>query len=156
MPLFKFLVQSTISNVTNIWVARGYATIKNDASYRFRKQLAIALLRYTEPSRVRKTQPVTWQAIYTALSSTGQEKWQNICYGAHAKLSDIQKVCIVCAGRGSLPPSSSKRRKLEELTESQINAPRQRTLRTKYGCNRCKIYICNNAICWQQHMALDL
>ena len=52
MPLFKFLVQSTIVNATKIWVARGHSTIKSSASSKFRKQLATSLLRYTQPLKV--------------------------------------------------------------------------------------------------------
>jgi hypothetical protein len=35
MPLFKFLVQSTIVNAIKIWVARGHGTIKTGASSNF-------------------------------------------------------------------------------------------------------------------------
>jgi hypothetical protein len=154
MPLFKFLVQSTIVNAVKIWIAKGHGTIQRSASVKFRKQLATSLLRYTRPLKTHTQQPITWQAVHKTLCSGGEEKWQNTCYGTHVKLSDKARACIVCSGRGSPPPS--KRRKLLELTLSQSNSLRYPTPRTTYGCNRCNIYICNTAICWQQHMALNI
>jgi len=156
MPLFKFLVQSTIVNATKIWVAKGHGTIKSSASSKFRKELAASLLRHTEPLKACTQQPVSWQEVHKTLSSEGQEKWQNVCYGTHVKLSSVDRACIICAGRGTPPPSKRLRPELQELTSSQTNSLRKRTPRTTYGCNRCNIYICNTAICWQQHMALNI
>jgi hypothetical protein len=41
IPLFKFLLQSTIANAVKIWIAQGHSTIKDSASHKFRKQLAV-------------------------------------------------------------------------------------------------------------------
>ena len=150
IPLFKFLVQSTIANAVKIWIAQGHSTIKDSASHKFRKQLATSLLRYSQLKQ-RHRQPITWQAVSKTLSTESDKKWQN-CYGSHTKLSEVARACIIYAGRGSLP--LSKRRKLQELTASQTNS-RNQAPRTRYGCDRCNIFICRGALCWQQHMALD-
>jgi hypothetical protein len=152
IPLFKFLVQSIITNTVKIWIAQGHSTIKDSASYKFRKQLATSLLRHSQLKQ-RHQQLITRQAVSRTLSTGSDEKWQNTCYGSHTKLSEVARACIICAGRGSPPPS--KRRKLQELTASQTNS-RNQAPRTRYGCDRCNIFVCRGALCWQQHMALDL
>ena len=58
IPLFKFLLQSTIANAVKIWIAQGHSTIKDSASHKFRKQLATLLLRYSQLKQ-RHRQPIT-------------------------------------------------------------------------------------------------
>lgn len=105
------------------------------------------------------TLPIDGMGVWTNLASYCKSTSQNDCEGNHIVLSENHKECKACCARSRYTSAGTKRKPLSDLSENSINVRangektrRIRPPRTRYGCSKCKIHLCQFGPCWQEHI----
>jgi len=63
-------------------------------------------------------------------------------HGSNPIKLDSKKTCVACAAAGR------KRKAIEEISPNV----RRRTPQTTFGCELCKIPLCQSGECWKEHL----
>jgi hypothetical protein len=158
-PLWNYLFQSTICNATLIWIDQGHATKKKGGHLKFRTKLASQLMAHSSPSKY--TPPVDGFGVRTNLAlhvTVGVDG----CVGTHEVISQDAKACKACMAQGRRAQGGEKRKALGKLSENSVRIDQNgeklrkpRAPRTRYGCSACRIHLCQEGPCWEEHAQLS-
>ena len=153
-PLFHFLFDMT---VTNAYKLSSYATNgwpKRSGHKKFFEQLVNSLFKLST------SEP---QSNCAQISMDNIQWYPVVYYGYKAvRINEKQKTCSACfaAGRKSRVKKLSNRKPLCELSVNTTKRSRnrkdfkrpQKSPRTTYGCKLCRIPLCKDGPCWQEHV----
>jgi hypothetical protein len=161
-PLFMFLFQTSLSNAAKLWIDERARRLgeptskKKNQTLEFRIQVARRLLAGT------KAAPRGLRGVQSDGSTTALNTGQNTCSGPTSMGWKDAKICTSCQSSGR----RILKRKFGEISSSELNSrqgssqesqssqgSQSRPKRTRYGCSTCRVAICNDSICWQDHMA---
>ena len=152
--LWHFLLDTTITNaykLTHCTSERPYAWGSKHSSHsRFRTELANELFAHSErlhPQRSChvKPKPLTEKIKPAPISSHEPIKLS----------TKTRDYCVSCVATGRVDKSRIQARKaLNELNINSLadGARRKRAPLMFHGCELCKLYICDNRECWQEHI----
>ena len=155
-PLWNYLFETTICNAALIWMDRGHSTKRKSGHLDFRMMLATELMAHSSSSK--HTDPLDGYGVQTNLQSHVVERVDG-CGGTHEILLKTGKECKACMAQGRTAYGVWKRKALEELSANSIKfntdgekSRRPRAPRTRYGCSVCKIPLCHEGPCWEEHV----
>lgn len=153
-PLFHFLLDTTVTNAYKLssYAANGWP--KRSGHKKFLEALITSLFESSAREPRSNRSRITMDKI----------KWHPVVVHGYkaVKINEKQKACAACfaVGRKSRIKKLSRRKPLCELSvnttkqsrESQDFKRPQRAPRTTYGCRLCRIPLCKDGPCWQEHV----
>jgi hypothetical protein len=153
-PLFHSLLNTTVTNAYKLssMCTRGWV---HHASHKaFREALINSLLKHSASQARADRAQVTMEDI----------QWYPVIYHGYkaVKINQKQKACSAClaTGRKSRIKKLSNRKPLCELSANTTKRSHdskdfkrpQRAPRTTYGCRLCRMPLCKDGPCWQEHV----
>jgi hypothetical protein len=162
-PLFRFLLGTSLVNATKLWIKGRPASKKKNQSFEFRNEVALRLLAGTKaaPKGLRGVQrDASTTAPIAAIS--GSNTGQITCSGPSSMGWKDSQICTSCqsSGRrilkrkfGDLSGSKLNSRQGSQSSQGSQGSQKSRLKRTRYGCKTCMVAVCNDSICWQDHIA---
>jgi len=154
LPLFFYCFETAISNAAQLFMDGDKDKVKQSGHRKFREACAVEMMEYGDEKRPLPLQlEKNMQALIDeskACRSSPIEPIQNSCTGEHKIIHEKARACAACtkARRKATGSAAARGRKL--LAEL-ARAPRSRTPRTRYGCSKCKIFLCQSDRCWESH-----
>ena len=156
MPLFKFLLQSSVCNAAKLWIEARPTSSQRSQTLTFRRNVAIGLLSRTKAASngLRGVQSKQQQ---TRPQGRPQRRPQELCKGPSSMGWKDSRTCTCCQSNGRI---AGKKRQFGEISGSELNSrqgqgqsqsQQSRPRRTTYGCTTCQVAVCNTSICWQDH-----
>jgi Transposase IS4 len=164
VPLFRYLIETTVSNASKLWLSINNQSTKRSGRYHFREACAYGFMAYGSETRIVPQAMI--DKIEQCLSRAKRDSPQvtpvqhsmtSGCQGEHKVLSQNVRSCAVCL-RDGRKAAGTARKPLSELNSNSLRGiaefrrARKNTPRTRYGCSICKIFICNVARCWSSHV----
>ena len=153
-PLFHFFFNMTVTNCYKLssMCTRGW--VYRAGHKAFREALVNSLFEYSASQARADRAQVSMENI----------QWYPVIYYGYkaVKINRKQKTCSAClaVGRKSCIKKLLNRKPLCELSVNTTKRPRdskdfkrpQRAPRTTYGCKLCRIPLCKDGPCWQEHV----
>ena len=149
MPLFKFLLQSSVCNAAKLWIEARPTSSQRSQTLTFRRNVAIGLLSRTKAAS---------NGLRGVQSKQQQTRPQGLCKGPSLMGWKDGRTCTSCQSNGRR--IAGKKRQFGEISGSELNSrqgqgqsqsQQSRPRRTTYGCTTCQVAVCNTSICWQDH-----
>ena len=140
-PMLWAELDATIGNIVEICHLEGeedsQRSIQTTIGYRLCRRPAATLRKHTSSTPFR---PSDHSEVQQELGEDTQLPLSQIPTLSGAK----RRECVNCK------PRRRPRRTRAVLAENTTNAPQQRPRRTRYGCEDCRVALCDNGVCWAQ------
>jgi Transposase IS4 len=157
LPLFFYCFETAVSNAAELFMDGDKQKIKQSGHRKFRQACAMKMMSYGDAKRPLPSQLENkLQALIDESKSRRSFPTQTSCTGKHVVLDEKARACSACTkAQRNVTGSVAARKPLAELSESYLGAnrkaPRSRPPRTRYGCSKCKIFLCQTKQCWKSH-----
>ena len=154
-PLWHFLLDTAVVNAFIIYASNPKQPWgpyrKNHLHRQIRRELVIGLFDHSE--YVSMSRSITKPLAEYVHRATPKD------HGELVRLEDTPQNCkaYLVAGRKT-PGRWPKRKALEDLSVNTVQVVRkqrkrpEKTPRTRFGCQRCDIYLCAVRRCWNEHI----
>ena len=151
-PLFAFLLQTALANAIKLWLEACPKRNKSNQTLEFRTDIALDQMSGTNSI------PRGRQEVQSSLSIKIIKEAQKLCNGPSPMIWLNSRACTSCQSSGRRVIISTKR-KFGEISQLELNScqdlqlePKSRLRRTTYGCTACRVPVCKDPICWQEHL----
>jgi hypothetical protein len=149
LPLFFYCFETAISNAARLFMDGDKYKVKQSGHRKFREACAVEMMEYGDEKRPLPLQlEKNMQALIDESKACRSSLIQKSCTGKHKIIHEKARACAACTkAQRKATGSAAARKPLAELAR----APRSRTPRTRYGCSKCKIFLCQSDRCWKSH-----
>jgi hypothetical protein len=157
LPLFFYCFETAITNAAQLFMDGDKEKVKQSGHRKFREACAVKMMEYGDEKRSLPLQlEKNMQVLIDESKSRRSSATQISCTGKHTILHEKARACAACTkARRNATGSAAARKPSGELSESYLRgkrAPRSRPPRTRYGCSKCKIFLCQSEECWKSHV----